>query len=177
MLIVGDNLKELMEQYEIISDENCYDNNCLSLSLDKSIIRLVSDGADKPTLIYGDPIPDKYIKKQTIGGNGIVIPPKSSILAASSERVKIPLGYYGFIQTKGTLARYCVSVHFCDGQIDSGYQGKVTFEIFNGSDFNIKIHKSQKVANLYIFKTSSKNSPEYSGVYSGAKGPTLAIEH
>ena len=173
MLIVGENLEQLNNQYHIVDSTNCYDRTCLKLRLDKKIITIEKT---EEVLVYGEEIPPSYIKEDIIKDEGIIIPPFSAILACSLETVNIPMGYYGFLQTKGTLARFFVSIHFCDGQIDSGYKGKVTFEIFNGSPNKIKIHKNQAVANLFIFNTSSKENLPYKGMYLNTDKPTLPRE-
>ena len=87
----------------------------------------------------------------------------------------MPQGYMGLLQTKGSLARLCVSLHFSDGQIDPGFRGKITFEIFNASDFKIRIRKFQAVGNLYVLKTTTKKHKPYSGKYAGANGPTIQL--
>ena len=78
------------------------------------------------------------------------------------------------LQTKGSLARLFVSINSADGQIDPGYEGKITFEIYNASDFKINIKPGQAVGNLYLFKTSTA-VPPYEGRYANAKIPTHTI--
>jgi deoxycytidine triphosphate deaminase len=175
MIIVGTSLEQLALQFEIVDRPNCFDNTCLSLSLGNDVIWLnPCDGMN--TLVYGESIPDVCIRRETLDEQGLLLPPHSAVLASSWEVVKMPPGYMGFLQTKGSLARLMVSVHFSDGQIDSGFDGKITFEIFNGSEFNIRIHKRQKVANLYILKTSTLDYKMYAGRYNNADGPTIQIE-
>ncbi len=174
MLIVGDNLIELVQQHEIVNKSENFDVTCISLKLGSETISYVKKpGFD--TLVYGEHIPEDIIEKKCITDEGIIIPPHSSVLASSYEYIKMPIGYFGLIQTKGSLARLFVSIQFSDGQVDPGFAGKLTFEIFNGSEFNIKLHKTQKVANLYIFKTSTKNIKSYKGKYNNANGPTIAM--
>lgn len=173
MLIVGESLEQLNKEYSIVDNTDCYDITCLKLHLDKTIIiPILSD----EVLVYGEEIPHSCMKEMTIKDEGIIIEPLSSILACSLEKVNIPVGYYGFIQTKGSLARYFVSAHFCDGQVDSGFIGKVTFELFNGSCNKIKLHKNQTIANLYIFNTSTKDELRYEGKYRNADKPTIPHE-
>lgn len=172
MLIVGNDLKKLIEEYNIINDCNSYDITCLKLSLGEKVIEL------KPTttisvLNYGEEIPREIINEKTIKDNGILLPPKTSVIASSSEKINMPLGYFGLLQTKGSLARMCISLHFSDGQIDPGFKGKVTFEIFNASDFFVRLYKNQSVGNLYILKTSSTEIPGYNGKYCNSNGPTI----
>ena len=172
MLIVGNDLKKLIENDNIISNSDSYDVTCLELALGEKVIEL------KPTqtintLNYGEDIPKEIINETLIQDDGIVLPPKSSVIASSNEKVNMPLGYFGLLQTKASLARMCVSLHFSDGQIDPGFKGKVTFEIFNASDFAIRLYKNLSVGNLYILKASSTQIPEYNGKYCNNDGPTI----
>lgn len=171
MIVVGENLQKLMEQYNIVDRPHCYNVTCIQLSLGGKCIWMKPDGAND-TLTYGEALPDSCIEECNLDDNGLVLPPKTAALASSAERVHLPMGYMGLLQTKGSLARLCVSLHCSDGQIDPGFTGKVTFEIFNASDFNIRIRKLQPVGNLYILKTSTSLHPPYEGKYANADGPT-----
>lgn len=171
MLIVGENLRGLIIQ-ELICDQQCYDNTCISLSLGSQVIWL-NPNENYNILDYGDNIPQECVKKSHINDSGLVIPPHKSVIASSFENITMPLGYFGLLQTKGSLARMMVSLHFSDGQIDPGFTGKVTFEIMNNSDFSIRIRKRQVVGNLYIFKTSTNDMVSYHGRYQNADGPTI----
>lgn len=171
MLIVGENLRGLIIQ-ERICDEQCFDNTCISLSLGSQVISLIPNDNYK-VLDYGDEIPKECIVQDNISESGLIIPPHKSVITSSFETINIPVGYFGLLQTKGSLARMMVSLHFSDGQIDSGFVGKVTFEIMNASEFSIRIRKRQAIGNLYLFKTSTNEIVPYNGRYQNATGPTI----
>lgn len=171
MMIIGENLEKLIRQHDMVS-KDCFDETCISLSLGKTCIELVPSN-EITTLTYGEPIPKKCIRQFDINEDGLVLSPKSAVLAVSAEEIYMPPGYMGLLQTKGSLARMLVSLHFSDGQIDSGFRGHVTFEIFNASDFKICIRKLNKVGNLYVFKASTKKHKLYNGKYSHSDVPTL----
>lgn len=178
MIFVGDNLLQLVENLEIVSDSGCVDETSIQLTLDDKVTRLIPYNNNKQsidTLMVGEEIPEKCIKKELIKQSGLLLSPKESVLACSHEFVKMPMGYFGLLQTKGSIARLMISIHFSDGQIDPGYNGKVTFEIFNASDFSIIIPKHQKIANLYIINTSTNNNKPYSGRYIDANEPTIYL--
>lgn len=174
MIIIGENLSQLMKQYEMVDYPNRYDETCIQLSLGNSYISLCPNSGNE-ILTYGEAIPKKYINHCEINDEGLVLEPKTAVLAASAESIYMPQGYMGLLQTKGSLARLLVSLHFSDGQIDPGFRGKVTFEIFNASDFRIRIRKLQPVGNLYVLKASTKKHKQYSGKYSQAEGPTIQM--
>ena len=174
MIVVGDNLHELMEQYRIVDRDNCYDETCIRLSLGDTYFKLVPN-SKKNTLIYGESIPNDCIQKYKVDEKGLILEPNTAVLACSAEKVDLPKGYMGLLQTKGSLARLFVSLHFSDGQIDSGFKGHVTFEIFNASTFNICIRKFQPVGNLYLFKTTTDNHQLYNGKYANSDVPTIQL--
>lgn len=67
MLIVGDNLKQLINQYNIVESENAFDNFSITLQLSDKIMLLSPsnpDIADIPTLYYGEEIPREYLQEK-----------------------------------------------------------------------------------------------------------------
>ena len=173
MLIVGDNLKALMEQHNIIDNRESFDENSLSLILDREIIYY--EPTELSEITYGNAIPEDLIRTELIPDEGFVLRANNSILGCSREIIQMPLGYFGLIQTKGTLARLFVSATSCDGQVEAGFSGKVTFEITNASNLNIRFLPNQQVAQLFIFKTSTKAVKPYDGRYQGSQSPTIPV--
>ncbi len=174
MIIVGENLQQLMKQHKIVDRLNRYDETCIQLSLGSKCIRL-QPNPNCTMLTYGEALPNNCVQEFDLNDEGLLLEPKTAVLASSAETICMPEGYMGLLQTKGSLARLCVSIHFSDGQIDPGFQGKVTFEIFNASDFIIRIRKLQAVGNLYLLKTSTPRHKMYDGKYAHADGPTIQM--
>lgn len=172
MFIVGNNLKELVKKYQIVDDVRDVGETCIELKLHNIIKRLITTQSTN-TLKYGERIPSECIRKENITEHGIVIEPKEALLACSSQRVIIPKGYMGMVQTKGSLARLFVFAQFSDSQVDSGFSGRITFELFNASNFNIILQEGQKIANLYLIPASDKNVNSYKGKYNNASEPTI----
>jgi dCTP deaminase len=173
MIIVGDNLKGLIQQHTIVENEpQCFDDTSISLRLDNTIINIEPSSDD--VFNYGSEIPENWIKERYIKNDEtLILEPKSATLCCSYEVVKIPIGYFGFLQTKGSLARLFVTVHCCDSQIEPGFSGKVTFEIVNLSNMRIGIKPKQKIADLFIFKASTRQVKAYNGRYNNANKPTI----
>jgi len=175
MIVVGDNLKELVDQHMIVDpNNNSYDINSIALSLDKKIISIVPNSNEDVVITYGSQIPKDWIRETAIDNHdGIILSPKSCILACSYEKIKIPMGYFGLIQTKGSLARLFVSLHCSDGQVEAGFEGKITFEICNFSNFKVRLRAADIVGSLFIFKTSTRDTKPYGGRYNWADKPTI----
>lgn len=172
MLIVGKDLELLAKQHMITSNLNSVSASSLELSLGEAAFRVVGQHA-ATTIELGEPIPGNLLKKEAVGEDGLILNPGDCVLACSQETVQIPLGFFGFIQTVGTLARYFVTVHCCDGQIDAGFSGRVTFELCNLGPLVLRLRRSQVVSRLFIIQASRSDVPTYSGRYQGATEPTL----
>ncbi|MDP2871992.1 MAG: dCTP deaminase, partial [Bacillota bacterium] len=105
-------------------------------------------------------------------GDTYILPPGGKILACSEEVVAIPNDLMAFIQTKGSLARGFLTVHMCDAQIEPGYQGKITLEIVNFSDFSYELAPGMPIAQLFFVALLARMPTGYCGRYQGAMGPT-----
>jgi len=101
---------------------------------------------------------------------GYKINPNGFFLGSTIEKVTIPNGYFGFIETKGNIARAGIQAHNADGHIDPGFSGNITLEIKNNSNRQIIIYPEIAFVQLYIFKVSSKSLNPYNGKYQNQKG-------
>lgn len=97
--------------------------------------------------------------------------PGGTVLACTEEEVEIPNDKFGFVQTKGSIARGFISVHMSDGQVDPGYKGRITLEIFNASQFYYKLVPGMPIASLFFMQTDSPVE-QYNGRYQGSGSPT-----
>lgn len=170
MMLIGDELLNLINEKNVAPRE-AFDETCLNVSLGKTA-KYIMPSSRISTLTFGQTIPQECVIKVDISDTGLLVKPHSSVLAVSHEEINIPLECFGLLQTKGTLARFMVSVHFSDGQLDPGFIGHVTFEIFNGSDFSVLIPYRSLVGNIYIYETRGKTRG-YSGRFANSDEPTI----
>lgn len=171
MIIVGDNLKQLVEQTELI-DIGSIDQFSFTLHLHNVIRRYRLP--EHTMLDYNVPIKEEWIEDVELDDE-YILNPNDAILACSEEYVKMPLGFIGFLQTKGSLARLFVIAHCCDGQIEPGFEGRITLEICNVGPHPIKIHVGQPVSQMFIHEVSSKML-SYNGKYKYSEKPTYYIK-
>lgn len=169
MVITEVNLKELMEQYQI-APIGCYDTFSITLHLSRFISKYCCSGNN--VITYGQKVNDDELIDEEITDE-YILKPGQAILACSNERIKMPEGYIGFLQTKGSLARLFITAHCCDGQIEPGFEGCVTFELCNMGNLNVKLLPNSPIAQLFVFKTSSNNE-KYNGKYSNSDKPTYS---
>lgn len=110
---------------------------------------------------------------RTIGKDDhIVLPPGGRLLACSEEEVRVPNDKFGLVQTKGSIARGFLFVHVGDGQVDPGYRGKITLELFNASGFYYKLVPGMPIGSLFVFQTDEPVDA-YDGRYQNAGAPTV----
>jgi len=171
-LVVGQNLKQLSDEFNICPPGS-YDNYSLKLTLSPAIF--VPKKNTEKVIDYANSDAADFYDQDTIGSEGIKISPNECILCCSEEFVKIPLGFFGMVQTKGSLARLFVSMHQTDCQIEPGFCGAITFELKNHSPHTILLRRYDPVAQLFIWTCSTDNTPEYDGRYGSSKIPTLKV--
>ena len=99
------------------------------------------------------------------------------ILGMTKEKVCIPDGYLGVIETKGNIARAGIQVHSNDGHIDPGFCGNITLEIVNlhEKDVCIELVPDTFICQLFIGKLSSANTATYKGKYLHQKKSTTYL--
>ena len=171
MVITGVNLRELIEQYDVVA-LSCFDKFSLTLHLNSDITKY--NMPECHVVTYGEEIKNAHITRETISSE-YILNPGQAILACSCERIKMPAGYMGFLQTKGSLARLFVTVHCCDGQIEPGFEGRVTFEICNIGQMRVRLLPESPIAQLFILKTSS-DKDLYDGKYNNSDEPTYSMK-
>jgi len=157
MLIVGDNLKELCIQHGLVDDPSAYDVTSLKLRLHSTIINYTTTAV----VDYGKPLKPEWYEETRMPEDGIELKKNAGVLCCSEETIAMPSGYCGFVQTKGSLARLFISVTCDDGQIDSGYNGRVTLEVVNLGHLKVRLPPRAEIAQLFVFRTSTNNVTPY----------------
>ncbi|HDH7788081.1 TPA: hypothetical protein PJH86_002895 [Raoultella ornithinolytica] len=173
MMIIDENLRDLSKSYKICEREDLVEDFCLQIRLSNSAYYKPKNEGIK--IVYGtntDAVSEAYdiVDPQE---TPIKLEPLERVLACSQEKYKIPRNVFGLVQTKGSLARLFVQVTCCDGQVEPGFEGKITLEIVNLSPFSVELPTLSKIAQLYLYQCSMKSSKEYTGKYAGHDYPTL----
>jgi dCTP deaminase len=126
--------------------------------------------ADSAPVIPPEELPTERVTLDV--NQTLLFAPGARLLACSLEWIRMPLNYMGFIQTKGSLARGFIMVHMCDGQIDPGFAGQVTFELANFSGITYSLQVGMPIAQLFLLQLTAPVEAGYSGRYQNAEGPT-----
>jgi dCTP deaminase len=178
MLIIESNLASLAEQ-KSICDLSLVERFCLTIRLGKEVYhpRKTEDGALIEVTYDHTPEPETLFDQLSLIDQNLELLPGESVIGCSFDLFSIPLNCFGLLQTKGTLARMFVSITCNDGQIEPGFQGKVTLEITNNSPWKVKIPLKSHIGQLYIFRCTTTAQETYSGRYAelAKVGPTIPI--
>lgn len=178
MLIIDKNLEGLARQFKL-APPNLIESFCIGVRLGGKIFRPKKTNAEGETIrvVYGhSPNPQDLFQEETVKQN-IVLAPNESVICSSADAYNMPAGYFGLLQTKGTLARTFVSVSCNDGQVEPGFKGKITLELTNHSPWIVELPAYSEVGQLYLFKCSSDAIEGYAGRYAedALSGPTIPI--
>jgi dCTP deaminase len=174
MILSRPQLEEVVSQGLITASVKpvCVDLVSIGLHLDNQFVEY----AEHPIEPF---VPPKQLltKAKNVAPDGAhVLVPQGKVLACSQEHIRMPNNLMGLIQTKGSLARGFLMVHMCDGQIDPGYEGKITFEIVNLSDFYYRLEPGMPIAQLFLVRLSAPVESTYDGRYQGSGTPTAMKE-
>lgn len=106
---------------------------------------------------------------------GYIIRPGEFVLGCTLEKVHMPNGYQGFIETKGDIARAGLQIHNGDGHIDPGTNHIITLEITNLNSIPIVLFPHILICQLFIHVLSSECLSQYKGKYLGQTKPTTYL--
>lgn len=135
---------------------------------------LVKYGCDRIEL--GKPIAkSEEIEIEMNPNKGYTLIPGDFVLGCTLEKVLMPNGYMGFIETKGNIARAGIQVHNVDGHIDPGTNHNITLEIKNNNSIPIVLYPKIFICQIFVHCLSSLCEKPYNGKYLGQKKPTVYI--
>lgn len=171
MIVVGNNLKELALSYEMCAEADISEHS-INVSLGRTVrIPKEHSGVVK----YGKHSVEKLYETIILEKGELILEKGQRALACSNTEIRMPPGYLGLLQTKGTLARFFVSIHSSSSQIEPGFNGVLTLEMFNNAPFDISIDVGAPVAKIYIIRCSTDNSRLYNGKYLGKNEPSIPL--
>lgn len=174
MVVTSVNLEQLVLQYSIC-DKRLVDDYSIRLQMGTSYYEPIPHAEP---IVYGShPEPASVFSERKTVQQHLALGPGMAVITTTRHRYKIPLDYFGLVQTKGTLARLFVSTTCNDGQIEPGFDGYITLEIVNHSRWTIHIPIGSDVGQMYLFKCTSPAEKPYSGRYctTAKNGPTIPV--
>lgn len=118
-------------------------------------------------------------RRVEIPQDGFVLHPGEFILGSTVETLKIPNNLAAILEGKSSLGRIGLVVHATAGFVDPGYEGQLTFDMFNISRLPIRIYEGMKIAQLVFMEMKGEVETAYGdsrlgSKYKGQKGPTAS---
>lgn len=107
-----------------------------------------------------------YLKIVEAKNNVFFLEPEKYYLLKTMEKVNMPADLVAFIFNRSSLFRCGASIR--SAIIDPGYKGELTVGIKNESNFEIKIEKGARVAQVVFAKIEGKTKG-YKGRYQGGR--------
>jgi len=101
-------------------------------------------------------------------GDEVAIPPRSFVLLATEEYVKMPDDVVGLANLRSTLARYGLSIP--PTVVDAGFEGNITIEVVNNGPNTVVLRRGTRFLHLILVKTEGR--AHYAGHYQGQRGVT-----
>ncbi len=102
---------------------------------------------------------------------GITITPGQFLLAHSMEYIKLPNDISGNLDGRSSFARLGLEIHMTAGFIDPGFEGVITFEIYNAGASTVKIYPGMRIGQLRLERNSiplkkykDRHSVKYKGL-------------
>ncbi len=99
-------------------------------------------------------------------GGSFVLKPRGYYLCLTAERVNMPLDLVAFILPRSTLFRCGVSLK--SAVVDPGYRGALTMGLKNETDFEFRLERGARIAQI-VFSEVSGGVSGYEGRYQGGK--------
>jgi dCTP deaminase len=94
------------------------------------------------------------VERRTIPEEGIVIEPKSFLLATTLEYIRLPEDITAFVEGRSSLGRLGLFIENA-GWVDAGFEGQITLELYNANSVLPLIllsWKTRKEASLWRWR-------------------------
>ena len=100
------------------------------------------------------------------GNKQIILSPQEYILVTTNEVINMPKSLVGIIRPRGTLFRSGIALY--TGQVNHGYDGTLTFGMYNCSPFKFTFELGARVAHI-LFLEINGESVKYRGQWKGGR--------
>lgn len=148
--------------------EGCIQPNSVDLTLSNTVARM------KPNDAFGLIDLKKEIMYETdTFDDHIIIKPKEFLLLSTNEELIIPNGILAFVCGRSSIARAGIVTESA-GLVDSGFRGHITAEIYNQTEYPIKMYRNMRFMQAYFLKAEEAIVPYGSEKNSKYNGQNVA---
>lgn len=164
-------IREMIKDNRLVrSDSFCdIDKNIQPASFDVTVgnsFTVVSNVHDGGIIEFDTPIEYSEIKTDSY-----ILLPKQFVLATTNEYFMLPDNITAFVEGRSSIGRLGLFIQNA-GWVDPGFEGQITLELFNASNFAINIKAGTRVGQLVFAKMDHSAEKPYRGKYQGQTGAT-----
>ncbi len=100
------------------------------------------------------------------GDTYVIIPSKQFVLAVTQEILNIPEDVTAFVEGRSSIGRSGLIIEDA-GLVDAGYTGKITLELYNMTNYDIKLYVGMRIGQLVFYMNDYPSDNPYNGKYQG----------
>lgn len=113
-------------------------------------------------------VPVKYLTEIR---DSYVLLPKQFVLGTTNEYIKLPDNFTAFVEGRSSIGRLGLFIQNA-GWVDPGFEGQITLELFNASNWPINIKAGTRVGQLVFAQMDRAARFPYKGKYQKQVGAT-----
>lgn len=170
MILSDRTIKRMIEENKLIENpediENCLQPGSYDIRLGnqfKSIKPNEDEIIDNHLII--DPKNDIRYKTVSLKEDQFfLLPSKTFVLAVTKEIINLPKDISAFVEGRSSIGRMGLFIQNA-GWIDSGFRGTITLELFNATDYDIKIYPNMRIGQIVFCKNDEECLNPYNGKY------------
>mgnify|MGYP001111606941 CR=1 FL=1 len=169
MILSDISIKELIKKGELRIEpfeEKNIQSSSVDLRLGEDVLFYVADLID----VKQEKIPVQRVK---VPEEGLIIKPKSFLLATTLEYIKLPGDITAFVEGRSSLGRLGLFIENA-GWVDAGFEGQITLEFYNANSCPIKLYRGMRVCQIVLAKLDRPAEKPYRGKYFGQRGATAS---
>lgn len=114
---------------------------------------------------------DSEITYQSIEAGHFILKPKQFVLATTMEYFRLPDNLTAFVEGRSSIGRMGLFIQNA-GWVDPGFEGEITLELYNASEYEIELIAGRRVGQLVFAQLDRDAQNPYRGKYQGQSGAT-----
>ena len=114
---------------------------------------------------------DVPVEYRTTKRDSYVLLPKQFVLATTREYIKLPNNMTAFVEGRSSIGRLGLFIQNA-GWVDPGFEGQITLELFNATEWALNIKAGDRVGQLVFAKMDRDAVNPYKGKYQCQTGAT-----
>lgn len=174
MILSDKTIKEKISSGEIVVDP-ITDNSIQPASVDVRLSKYFLAPQFRTAIVdMNEPI--SYCGYTVEEKDGYVLHPHDFVLASTVEYIKIPDNITGWVEGRSSIGRMGLFIQNA-GWIDPGFEGTITLELFNASNFPIRLIPGRRIGQIIFAELDKPCENPYRGKYQGQKITTGSKIH